>query len=155
MNGVSFFCWALLVILSDQVSKFYILKNISINQSLEIIPEFFNLTLVQNTGTAFGLCKGNAFALSLLTIVTVILLIFYFLKYAKKDRLLSQGLCLIVGGAVGNFMDRVFRGHVVDFLDFYLRDYHWYAFNIADSAISIGAGLLILKLMQNPKVLES
>ena len=155
MSRVSFFLLASLIAVLDQVSKFFVLKYLSLHQGCEVIRGFLSFVRVQNTGTAFGLFRGSVVFFSALTVITIFLLILYYLQFAHSFRLTSLGLSLILGGALGNLIDRIFRGHVIDFLDFYYQDYHWYTFNVADSAISIGAGCLILNLFLHPETLKS
>lgn len=137
------------VILADQVSKSLIISNFHLYEVKEIIPGIFNLVYVTNKGVAFSLgadvdspwrhyffvgFKGAA----------IIGLSFVYLKLRKVNRLYLWPLALIVGGAFGNLIDRLRYGAVVDFLDFHYWGHHWPAFNVADSAICIGAGFFIL-----------
>ncbi len=146
------FLIAILVIVIDRVSKWLVAANITLHDSISVLPGFFRLTHVQNSGAAFGL-----FAESSSEWKVAILILFSILALAVVSALLWKnshsmtttgvGLSLILGGAVGNLWDRLLTGHVVDFFDFYLGSYHWPAFNIADSAIVIGALLLVAEIL--------
>jgi signal peptidase II len=134
-------------VLVDLVTKEVIISKVSLFSSLDVIPGFFSITHVRNTGGAFGLFAGNATNLRLLfflgmTSVALGVVLWMYAKTDETKRWVNNALCLIAGGAVGNFIDRIRFGEVVDFLDFYLGAAHWPAFNVADSAISIGVGIL-------------
>ncbi|SDH91182.1 signal peptidase II [Nitrosomonas sp. Nm132] len=136
---------ALIVLTLDLATKYWIESNLVYGQQIPVIP-FFNLVLTYNTGAAFSFLNDAAgwqrWFLSGIALIASIVIIFLLRKHAN-DKLFCIALSFILGGALGNLWDRITLGHVVDFLDFYLSNYHWPAFNIADSAISIGAGLLI------------
>jgi signal peptidase II len=144
---------AVISLIADQATKWWILE--SIMQPPRVIPmtPFFNLVLTWNNGVSFGLFNNdnelNALILSLLAIAIVIFLILW-LRKAENKRM-AIGLGLIIGGALGNVIDRGIHGAVVDFLDFYINSYHWPAFNVADSCISIGAVILIFDSLFSPK----
>ena len=138
---------AALVVLADQATKALVLARFALGERLELAP-FFNLVLVYNTGAAFSFLSQAsgwqkpvlvAFALVAAAVVTVLIL------RRPGERLLCSGLALILGGALGNVVDRLRFGQVVDFLDLHVAAYHWPAFNVADSAITVGAALLILE----------
>lgn len=136
------------VVFLDQLSKFIIVSNLRRNEIIPIIPEFFNLTLTFNRGAAFGMMSGlpDGTRQIVLAITTLIALsaVLYFLMRDYHGELRAQiCLAMIVGGAAGNIIDRVRLGEVIDFLDAYWGEYHWPAFNVADSAICIGVVLLI------------
>ena len=138
-----------LAVVLDQLSKLMILAALQVGEVLEIIPGFFNLTLHFNKGAAFGLFAGLEDGFRQLVLggfsKIAILMLLVFLVYEFHESKRGQ-FCigLILGGALGNIIDRVYRGEVVDFLDFYIVNYHWPAFNIADSCICIGVFTLIL-----------
>ncbi len=146
------FLIALLVVFFDQLAKWIVAGNISLHDSLVVIPGLFRITHVQNRGAAFGLFSdspaawkiGILIAFSLLALVVVSALLW---KNSHAMSVTGVGLALILGGAVGNLWDRLMNGHVVDFLDFYIGSYHWPAFNIADSAIVVGALLLVAEIL--------
>ena len=144
---------AFLVIITDQLTKHWIMSGFAIHDQRIIIPGFFNLVYVTNTGAAFGLLAGSKTLLRQLFFVGVALFALGVISYAysqlrNQGRLFVLALGLIAGGAVGNLIDRLRFGSVVDFLDFYLGNYHWPAFNVADSAITVGVTLFILGTLQ-------
>lgn len=121
----------------DQLTKFLITKNLFQNQSIPIIRGIFHITLVHNRGAAFGILK-NQIPLFIITSLFAIILIYFNLKENRQSKSYSSALSLILAGALGNLIDRLFFGYVIDFLDFRI----WPVFNMADSAITIGAILL-------------
>ena len=137
-----------IVIILDQITKAIILHFIPLHHSISVIPGFFSITHIENPGGAFGFMANQSSALRSLIFLffssLAICLIFYFYKKTpEKYSLLAMGLALIFGGAIGNLIDRIRFWKVVDFLDFYVGDLHWPAFNIADSAISIGMAIFV------------
>lgn len=144
---------AALVILLDQASKLLVIDRL--DAYLDVIPltGFFNLVHVHNTGAAFSLFADQPgwqrwFFLGIAVLASVIIL--FLLKKTAGRPLFSAALALILGGAIGNVIDRVLYGHVIDFLDFYLGTWHFPAFNVADSAITVGAALLIWDSLRKP-----
>ena len=140
------------VLVLDQVSKAVVSATLKMYEIRPVIQGFFNLTRIHNTGAAFGLLAGQASALRTgfflavsLVAMGVVLWMLYRLPPGQKVELVA--LSLILGGALGNVFDRVRLGEVVDFIDVYYRSYHWPAFNVADSAISIGVILLLYRLV--------
>lgn len=144
---------ALVIILVDQATKWWILEHVMRPPRVIPLTDFFNLVLTWNNGVSFGLFNNNgslnALILSALALAIVVFLILW-LRKAENKRM-AIGLGLIIGGAIGNVIDRAIHGAVVDFLDFYLNAYHWPAFNVADSCITIGAIILILDSLFSPK----
>jgi len=136
------------VVLLDQLAKRLISDKLQFNESIKVIDGFFNLTLVHNPGAAFGLFPHHKHLFIVFSIVTAATIFFIYLKYARNNTNIQILLGLILGGAIGNLIDRLYLGYVVDFLDFYLFSYHWPAFNIADSSICIGVGLITLVLLK-------
>lgn len=127
-----------IIILSlDQLTKFLATKNLILNQSIPIIKGVFHISLIHNRGAAFGILK-NQTPLFVVTSIFAIILIYRSLKTDTKHKLYSVSLGLILAGAIGNLIDRLFCGYVIDFLDFLI----WPVFNVADSAITVGAILL-------------
>jgi signal peptidase II len=147
-----FFFIAVIVLLLDRIAKWAIASNIALHDSVVVIPGFLRLTHVQNTGAAFGLFADSSFqwkaaalvSFSILALVVVSALLW---KNSHSLSTTTIGLSLILGGAMGNLWDRMVSGHVVDFLDFYVGSYHWPAFNVADSAIVVGAILLVAEIV--------
>jgi signal peptidase II len=147
-----FFLIAAIVLLLDRLTKWAVASNIPLHDSITVIPGLFHLTHVQNTGAAFGLFAESSaqWKVGALVSFSVIALVIVAALLWKNGHALSTttiGLSLILGGATGNLWDRMMTGHVVDFLDFYVGSYHWPAFNVADSAIVIGAILLVSEIV--------
>jgi signal peptidase II len=137
---------ALIVVLFDQISKITMSRLLEFGQS-EPVTSFFNLVMVYNKGAAFSfLADQQGWQRYLFAGISLAasLLIIWMLKRNPSQRLFCWALALILGGAIGNLIDRLAYGHVIDFLDVYFYGWHWPAFNVADSAITIGAGLFIL-----------
>lgn len=134
---------AFFVVLLDQFTKFLIRKNFQLNESIPIIKNIFHLTYVTNTGSAFGLFKNLNWFFMLFSIA-VIIAIFYYLrrKIDEKEKFLQSAIGLLLGGTIGNMIDRIIYGAVIDFLDFRV----WPVFNIADSAVTISVIILIILL---------
>lgn len=136
----TFFIISLSILFVDQITKLWIKKTLQVFQIIELTP-FFNLVYVENVGSAFGMFKslGNAFfiVISLIAIVVISILII-------KDKTNRLPYALLLGGALGNTADRLIYGYVIDFLDFHIAGYHWYAFNVADASLTIGMFLLLL-----------
>lgn len=146
------FLIAVAVILLDRASKWLVESTISLHESIAVLPGFFRLTHVQNSGAAFGLLADSPseWKMAILVLFSLLALVVVSALLWKNSHAMTStgvGLALILGGAVGNLWDRLFSGHVVDFFDFYVGSYHWPAFNIADSAIVIGAFLLVAEIL--------
>jgi signal peptidase II len=142
---------AVVTLAADQLTKKMVQASIPPQAVIPVVPHFFNLTHTQNSGAAFGLFSGSSspWKTTLLILVSGALLVTV-IGIVWRSRMqweAAVGLSLILGGASSNLLDRISRGQVVDFLDFYFRSYHWFTFNLADSAIVVGAGFLILKMV--------
>ena len=143
---------SLAVLFLDQWSKGLVTRTMEVHQSKTVIADVFDLTYVRNTGAAFGLFASvdssiKAILLNSIAVIVFLIVSAYALRSSHKSVRLQVGLALILGGAVGNLLDRVRFGYVVDFLDFSISGHHWPAFNVADSAICIGVGLLFLDML--------
>jgi len=141
-----------LVVIFDQITKILILINLPLYHSVTIIPGLFNITHIHNPGGAFGFMAHQDSSLRNFLFIILssfaVCVIFYFYKNTNRTHpFLASGFALILGGAIGNLIDRIRFGKVVDFLDFYIRNYHWPAFNIADSAITVGVTVFIFHLL--------
>ena len=139
----------LLIVVADQVTKALVRSALQLGESRNVIPGFLDLTHVQNTGAAFGLLNNVDFAykpmvMIVLALVALMAIAAYATQLGFQDRLARLGLALILGGAFGNLIDRAMAGHVLDFVDVYWRDIHFWAFNVADSAITVGAIFVLL-----------
>ncbi|MFJ8530611.1 signal peptidase II [Bacillus pseudomycoides] len=146
---------ALFVIAIDQISKWFIVKNMELGTSIPIIDNVLYITSHRNRGAAWGILENRMWFFYIITVVFVGFIVFYMKKYAKTDKLLGISLGLILGGAIGNFIDRVFRQEVVDFIHVYIFSYNYPVFNIADSALCIGVVLIIIQtLLEGKKMKE-
>jgi signal peptidase II len=155
-NIILFVVLASMVIALDQITKNAISSRFSLHESYNVIDGFFNLVYVMNPGAAFSLLAGASATFRYIFFIGVtaaaILLIVYYLVKGKIDSyLMVISLTLIFAGAVGNIIDRIRFGAVVDFLDVYVGGAHWPAFNVADSAITVGAILMIWEMIINGK----
>ena len=144
-----FFGIIILVIVLDQLTKYWVVQSFSLYESLSVIPGFFNLTYLTNTGAAFGILAGQptvwrqTFFIGVTVIALVAIVIMQ--RHLKKESIWYEiSLAGIAGGAIGNLIDRVRLGSVVDFLDVYIGSHHWPAFNVADSAITVGVTVFLV-----------
>ena len=143
---------ALAEVLLDQLSKYIVLRSIALHESIPVVSGLFSLVHTRNRGMAFGLMNrpGSDFSFYFLvaaTFAAVILLLFWFTKLKDEERRLIFGISLILGGAIGNLIDRLRLREVIDFLDFHIGTYHWPAFNLADSAITLGTFWVAINLL--------
>jgi len=144
---------AAVIVVLDQAAKAVVRSRFGLHQSVEVIPGFFNLTRVHNYGAAFGLMNAADFPLktvllSIIAAAALAALTWHGATLPAEQRLARAGLALIVGGAAGNLIDRLRSGYVVDFVDLYWQGWHFWAFNVADAAITVGVSLMILDLLQ-------
>lgn len=150
---ILFFFPVVIILLLDQVTKSLVMLNMTLGESVTVIDGFFNITYIRNPGAAFGFLADSSPAFRSIffvgvAVMAVIMILYLIKKISDEKQLLTVCLSLILGGAVGNLIDRVRFGEVVDFLDFYLFSYHWPAFNVADSAITVGAIILVLEMVK-------
>ena len=143
-----YFLFVGILLVLDQLSKSWVAAKIGLYETVRVIPGFFNLTHVRNKGAIFGFfnhIRGNGAAvlLTVLSIVAFVLVLVYFFKTPPEQKLARFTLALVMAGALGNQFDRIFRGTVIDFLEFHFKRFYWPTFNLADSCVSIGAVLLI------------
>lgn len=143
-----------LVVLLDQLSKQLVLHSMPVGSGFPLIDGFFDIVHVRNPGGAFGFLSGQSqsvreFFFLFVTGVATIFILWVYNTIPETHRVLSSGLAMVFGGAVGNLIDRLRFGNVVDFIDWYIGDMHWPAFNLADSAICIGVGILIFHILFN------
>ncbi len=132
----------------DQVTKYLIVSNSElIRKPLVVIPGFFDIVSVRNTGAAWGMFNGNNVLLFIVALVAFVILILFFRSITERCLERYIALSFVLSGIVGNSIDRLFRKSVVDFLDFYIASHHWPAFNVADSAICIGVCILVLSFL--------
>ncbi len=143
---------AILIVGLDQITKAVVVASMKLYQSVTVIPGFFNLTYIHNPGGAFGFMAGQSQTIRTLLFIVVSILAVGFILYFYKNTpdshpMLAMGFALIFGGAIGNLIDRIRMGTVIDFLDVYIQHLHWPAFNVADSAISVGMAIFIFHLL--------
>nr|WP_245805848.1 signal peptidase II [Bacillus alkalicellulosilyticus] len=146
-----YYVLALVIIVLDQITKWYIVKSMELGERITIIENVLYITSHRNKGAAFGILQGQMWFFYIVTIIVIVFLIYYIQKEAKKSRFLGISLGLLLGGAIGNFIDRVFRGEVVDFIDTYIITYDFPIFNVADSALVIGVGLMMIKFIDEER----
>jgi signal peptidase II len=133
------------IVAIDQLTKAAVRNNMYIGESKPIINNFFHLTYITNDGMAFGLdFPGGSLVFNFVSVSLTIFLAWYYWQERNSNIILRISLLCILSGAIGNLIDRIFFGTVVDFLDFMIGGYHWYVFNIADSSVSVGMFLYIL-----------
>lgn len=142
----------LAILAADQLTKLIVRRTLPLYETVSVIPGFLDLTHVQNTGAAFGILNAAEFPFKPAIMIAVAALALvaiaaYGAQLGHHERLARLGLCLILGGAFGNLIDRALIGHVVDFVDVYWGSAHFWAFNVADAAISIGAVLVLLDMI--------
>lgn len=154
MKKWHWFALSIFIIVCDQASKYWAGVALTPYKPLPIIP-MLNFTLAFNTGAAFSFLNGaggwHRWFFAGFSLIMSIVLIIWLSRTPSEDRLLSAGISLILGGAIGNLIDRAFYGYVVDFIDVYYQHHHFATFNIADSAICIGAALFVLDILINRK----
>lgn len=134
---------AVLALAADQFTKYIVITNMTLNESIDFLPGFMNFWYIHNEGGAWGFLEGYTWLLLSLTVVIMLVCIAMLLKFGPKNKVLFWSVCLILSGGLGNMIDRIFRdGKVIDFLHFQFIDFP--VFNVADCAVVVGAGLLIL-----------
>ncbi|MDR0310232.1 MAG: signal peptidase II [Acidobacteriota bacterium] len=159
-NPKSKWLWFLaapVILFLDYLTKIWAIGALKIpRRSIEVIPGYFDFSYAENTGVAFGIFDSaeyawKPYALAALAIVAVAAIVYYYHKSPSGRNLLHFALGLTTGGILGNLGDRIFRGYVVDFIEWHIRDsFYWPNFNIADAAISVGIALLIIDVIKNP-----
>ncbi len=156
---LAMFLVAVAVFALDRWSKWWVETRLTAWDTKVVVPGFFNIVSSRNTGVAFGWfaespMEHRTALLIAFSVVAVVLLAVLLWRMDKADGRTAIGLALIFGGAVGNVFDRIRFGMVTDFLDFYAGSYHWYTFNVADTAISVGAGLMLLSMLRQDALPE-
>ena len=142
---ITIFSTALIIILIDQITKFLIRVNFELNDSLSLIKNVFHLTYIQNTGAGFGILKSQTSILIFISLVVIGVIFYYFDRIKEKEVLLQVLVGFVLAGTIGNLIDRLAYGFVIDFLDFQI----WPIFNVADSFVTIGVIGLIIYLWEN------
>jgi signal peptidase II len=149
---VFYYLIALAVILIDQVTKWMIVKEMYYGQSITVIENFLYITSHRNRGAAWGILQGQMWFFYLITVVVVVGLIIYIQKLKKQDKWFGIALALMLGGAIGNFIDRVVRKEVVDFVNTYIFTYDFPIFNVADSALVVGVIIMFIMTLFEGKM---
>ncbi|MFO7315469.1 MAG: signal peptidase II [Bacilli bacterium] len=145
-----YYSLALFVIIMDQLTKWFIVKNMEVGDRIAIWDPWLGILSHRNRGAAWGMLQGQMWIFYLVTLIVVIAVIYYFHKEGKNKPLLGISLMILLGGAIGNFIDRVFRGEVVDFIDVFIPiiNYDFPIFNVADAALTISVIMLIIALFK-------
>ncbi|MCK4596650.1 signal peptidase II [bacterium] len=137
-----------LTIIADQGSKIFVAKRMELGQSIPVLGNFFRITFIRNAGSAFGIFLGGGWFYLLASILAIILIFFYLRKMSAGHLWSRISLTLILGGALGNLIDRVRYGMVIDFLDFGVGRLRWPVFNLADAAVTVGVAVFLLLMFQ-------
>jgi len=145
--------WLAFIVVADQLTKFIVDRTMPLHYSIPVIENFFSFTYIRNTGAAFGILAGSHEAIRLPVLIVFSLVAIGFIlvllkRLPSNEMGLITALAFILGGAVGNLIDRIAYGEVIDFLDFYWSDYHWPAFNLADSFITVGVLIIAYYLIR-------
>jgi signal peptidase II len=143
-----------LILVLDQATKIYVDTHFFRHESVTILENFFHFTYVRNQGAAFGILADSSFRLPFfitVSVVAVIGILWYYIKLQPNQNLLRYALTLVLSGAIGNLIDRIRLGEVIDFLDVFWQRYHWPAFNVADSAITVGVTLLFIDMWREDR----
>lgn len=137
----------IILIALDQLTKFLIVKSLEVSESIKVISNFLYITSHRNQGAAWGILQGKMWLFYIVTIVVLVILFMFFKNegYGRPD--VQLGLSLLIAGSIGNFIDRLFRGEVVDFVDTYIFSYNFPIFNVADAALTIGVIVLIIVIL--------
>ena len=148
------FSWVTVILIADQLTKFIVDQTMPLHHSIPIIEDLFSLTYIRNTGAAFGILSGSAAAfrlpfLLLFSMVAIVFIVLMLHRLPDRETGLITALAFILGGAIGNLIDRIAYGEVIDFLDFYWSRFHWPAFNLADSFITIGVLITVYYLIKS------
>jgi signal peptidase II len=158
-SRLRYFLLPVLVIFVDQVTKYWAYTRLRISPDIDVINSFLKLSYVENPGIAFGVFSDTSGALKLWALAAISLiaigLVVYFALKTPPDKILpAAALMLVLGGIIGNLIDRLWLGAVIDFIELYIEQYHWPTFNIADAAICVGALLLSIDILRDPKGVE-
>jgi len=157
---IPLFTFAPVIIILDQLVKIYVDKTMHLYQSIEVLENFFHITYIRNKGAAFGILSGANESLRVpffLTVsaIAVVVIIYTIYTYREESPLFPFAMAMILGGAIGNVIDRIRLGEVIDYIDVHWYTHHWPAFNVADSAITAGVVLLIISMLFEHKKAES
>lgn len=139
---------SIIFVIIDQVSKIIVINNLTNNKSVEVIKSFFYLTYTNNTGAAFSILTGKRILLILVSLIVIGILIYYIKKTKIEKKINKIALSLVIGGSIGNLIDRIIKGAVIDFLDFKIFGYNYPIFNLADTFIVLGVFLLLIGMFR-------
>jgi len=148
---VFYYIIALLIILLDQLTKWMVVHYMKLGESIQVIENFLYITSHRNRGAAWGILQGQMWFFYIITVIVMLGLVYYLEKEGKYNKLFGMSIALMLGGAMGNFIDRVFRKEVVDFVNTYIFTYDFPIFNVADSALVIGVGLMMLHMLREER----
>lgn len=149
-----YYLLALVIIALDQITKAIIVNKMELGESIQVIENFLYITSHRNPGAAWGILAGKMWFFYIVTVVVIVALVVYIQKMAKTHMLVGVALALMLGGAIGNFIDRILHQEVVDFIDTYIFGYNFPIFNVADSALTVGVALLIIYMLFEEKFLK-
>lgn len=155
MKKIKYIIGIIVILLIDLLSKHIVMKSISLNESIDIIKNFFRLTYTHNDGAAFGIFGGKTIFILIVSFFVLSYLLFELFRNKKANRTIDLGITLIIGGLLGNLIDRLYFGYVRDFLDFKIFNYDFAIFNIGDTAIVIGATLFLIGIIMEEKICKS
>jgi len=146
---------ALIVVILDQITKFLITSNLVINEQISVIEDLLYITYVKNYGAAWSIISGNRLFLIFASVFAIVLIVFYIIKEKRNDTIELIAFGMLVGGALGNLIDRVIHGFVIDFIKVIIIDYHYPVFNVSDIFIVIGALIFIISVVKSSKIREN
>ena len=155
MKKIKYIIGIIVIFLIDLLSKHIVMKSISLNESIDIIKNFFRLTYTHNDGAAFGIFGWKTIFILIVSFFVLSYLLFELFRNKKANRTIDLGITLIIGGLLGNLIDRLYFGYVRDFLDFKIFNYDFAIFNIGDTAIVIGATLFLIGIIMEEKICKS
>lgn len=142
-----YYLLALVLIGLDQWTKWLVATKMELGESIPVLEDFFYITSHRNSGAAWGILEGQMILFYIITVIVLIGLIYFLHTHGKQDRLVATGVGVLIGGAVGNFIDRLIRQEVVDFANFYIFNYNFPIFNVADAALTIGVVIVIIAIL--------
>lgn len=154
VRSLVYYIIALFVVLLDQLTKWLIIAKMELGESIPVIDQIFYITSHRNRGAAWGILQNQMLLFYIITVIVIVYLVYFLQKHKHEKKGFNVGLALILGGAIGNFIDRLFRKEVVDFFDFRIFSYHYPIFNIADSALVIGVTILIIYILFEERALK-
>ena len=146
---------SLLLIVIDQIVKILVINKMALQQSITIINNFFNITYVRNTGAAWSILSGNVLLLIMISVLALVTIYYYLIKDKDLNKIDIVSYSMLIGGIIGNLIDRIVHGYVIDYLDFKIFNYNFPIFNLADTFIVIGVFLLLLKEIRKENNLDS